>query len=619
MNLHYHSLIIVFVMAIMIPAAYATYTVDPALITTVQNYIDTSKTQVSQEKWTRALAGLGGASHENPMTAQEAQINAYKFDPNRWNPVIEAMISLQGVTVDKPAALVSAVQDYAAEAHVGSEHVDRWNRVLAALGSGTHDNPMTAAEAQTYADRGWKRWIPVVDTLTVLESQPQAAPQTEQAGQPPQWGQPPDPPQNAQQAPTRQERLAEARQIVQEMKSLVAELRQDLDEATAYVNTLDNKAPYTVSLGVVEYNLSIMKDRAISAERSLNSIRTGNYEYEFQLLVSDYNLILSAYVPDNIERLAPMLVLSEWEPKVQEMRDLSAQADAMMAEAREFVKKWDETPASYANAIEKAEKDHGALDMKYVDRTYGKFKNNPTSQILKQQMEGYEISFTASFDKMEDALETLLSTARQPSAREQCAQPGITCEWHDAPNDMQKKKYVYTDSYGSEIRITYFVSGEISSYTQFYPNSNQEEFQITYRDPYNTHGCSGQDWCRGYIETEKSWYPGGQAGANHVYYSPSATPRPDPNAPHPNIYKLQNSDGTWVVSITGLDPSNGKINNGTFYYPDGSPKWSISGGGNTVKCFPVGENLSHAGETCDASHDVKRYIQDIFPQFKGYY
>ena len=390
MNLHYHILIIVFVVAIMIPAAYATYTVDPALIMyPVQNYIDTSKTQVSQEKWTRALAGLGGVSHDNPMTAQEAQINAYKFDPNRWNPVIEAMISLQGVTVDKPAALVSAVQDYAAEAHVGSQHVDRWNRVLAALGSGTHDSPMTAAEAQTYADRAWKRWIPVVDTLTILELQAQAAPQTEQAGQPPQWGQPPDPPQNAQQlsvsivvrrhalAPTRQERLAEARQIVQEMKSLVAELRQDLDEATAYVNTLDNKAPYTVSLGVVEYNLSIMKDRAISAERSLNSIRTGNYEYEFQLLVSDYNLILSAYVPDNTERLAPMLVLSEWEPKVQEMRDLSAQADAMMAEAREFVKKWDETPASYAKAIEKAEKDHGALDMKYVDQNLWKIQEQP--------------------------------------------------------------------------------------------------------------------------------------------------------------------------------------------------------------------------------------------------
>ena len=116
--------------------------------------------------------GLAGATHENPMTAQEAQINAYKFDPNRWNPVIEAMATLQGVTVDKHAALIAAVQDYAAESNVGSEHVDRWNRVLAALGSGTHDSPMTAAESQEFADRGWKRWVPVVDALTVLESQP---------------------------------------------------------------------------------------------------------------------------------------------------------------------------------------------------------------------------------------------------------------------------------------------------------------------------------------------------------------------------------------------------------------------------------------------------------------
>ena len=150
----------------------SSYTIDPALIATVQGYVDTANNPTSKEKWTRALAGLGAVSnHSNPMTAQEAQINAYKFDPNRWNPVIYAMAALHNSTVDKPAALISAVQDYAAETHVGSEHVDRWNRVLAALGVGSHSSVMTAAEAQTYADNGWKRWVPVAEALQQIESQ----------------------------------------------------------------------------------------------------------------------------------------------------------------------------------------------------------------------------------------------------------------------------------------------------------------------------------------------------------------------------------------------------------------------------------------------------------------
>ena len=625
MSLHYHILIIVFVMAIMIPAAYATYTVDPALITTVQNYIDSSKTQVSQEKWTRALAGLGGVSHDNPMTAQEAQINAYKFDPNRWNPVIEAMISLQGVTVDKPAALISAVQDYAAEAHVGSQHVDRWNRVLAALGSGTHDNPMTAAEAQTYADRGWKRWIPVVDTLTVLELQPQAAPQTEQAGQPPQWEQPQNPqdsPQNAEQAPTRQERIAEAKQIIQEMKSIAAELRQDLDEATAYVNTLDNKAPYTTPLGIAKVDLSSVESKVRIVEGYLSHIMTqNNYESWFQDIVFNNKLVLTAFVPAINEQLAPILVLSEWEPKMQVMREISVQAHAMVAEAKEFVKKWDETPTSYANAIERAERLLLALDISTVDKTYERLKSNPTSSTWQHILQNYESSYPRNFAGLEETLETLLSTARQPTQQEQCNQSNVECEWSNDSNPS-RTQFTITDDDGIKTVISYWPSGEIQQYTAYYPNSAQMSVQINYFNPdvcTGTNGNPNWDRCRAYVDVEKSWYPNGQLGAENHYYSPLATTNVDRNAPHPNIYTLQDSDGIWVYSISGTNPTDGKINRGTFYYPDGSPKWNISSNGNTVKCFPVGENLSHAGETCDASHDVKRYIQDIFPQFKGYY
>ena len=55
-------------------------------------------------------------------------------------------------------------------------HVVRWNRVLLAFGwdvSPTSDSsiePMTAAEAQTYADRGWQRWVPVAKALRGIEA-----------------------------------------------------------------------------------------------------------------------------------------------------------------------------------------------------------------------------------------------------------------------------------------------------------------------------------------------------------------------------------------------------------------------------------------------------------------
>ena len=60
-------------------------------------------------------------------------------------------------------ALIAQVRGYAAETWKHPEHVDRWMRVLAAFGDDNGYTAMTAAEAQTYADRGWQRWVPVVD------------------------------------------------------------------------------------------------------------------------------------------------------------------------------------------------------------------------------------------------------------------------------------------------------------------------------------------------------------------------------------------------------------------------------------------------------------------------
>ncbi len=53
------------------------------------------------------------------------------------------------------------------------DHTDRWDRTLLAFGETVADTslePMTAAEAQEFADRGWTRWVEVAAALREIES-----------------------------------------------------------------------------------------------------------------------------------------------------------------------------------------------------------------------------------------------------------------------------------------------------------------------------------------------------------------------------------------------------------------------------------------------------------------
>ena len=84
--------------------------------------------------------------------------------------------------------LVGAVRHYIQEKteQGRTDSANRWRRVLAAFGAGYGkwydlrrgmmdnevfplDPPMTATEAQSYADKGWERWIPVAMVLWRLE------------------------------------------------------------------------------------------------------------------------------------------------------------------------------------------------------------------------------------------------------------------------------------------------------------------------------------------------------------------------------------------------------------------------------------------------------------------
>ena len=66
-------------------------------------------------------------------------------------------------------SLESDIQGYIGEQADGTPHVTRWKRVLATFGDDNGYTEMTATEAQTYADRGWTRWDPVVKAIECIE------------------------------------------------------------------------------------------------------------------------------------------------------------------------------------------------------------------------------------------------------------------------------------------------------------------------------------------------------------------------------------------------------------------------------------------------------------------
>ena len=81
------------------------------------------------------------------------------------------------------ASLETDIAGYISEQADGTPHVTRWKKVLAAFGNDNGYTEMTAAEALTYANRGWSRWDPVVEALTCLETagsvDPDPAPEDE--------------------------------------------------------------------------------------------------------------------------------------------------------------------------------------------------------------------------------------------------------------------------------------------------------------------------------------------------------------------------------------------------------------------------------------------------------
>ena len=153
---------------------------------------ETDKGEIHVDRWRRVLAALGVDNGYTPMPASEAQ-GYVDRGWTRWEPVAVALAEIEAAPepesepgtqpepetqpTTEPEAeacvspqLQSDVEGYSQETSGGEAHVERWLRVLRTFAGTANDSTiMLPAEARTYRDKGWARWIPVVAALECLE------------------------------------------------------------------------------------------------------------------------------------------------------------------------------------------------------------------------------------------------------------------------------------------------------------------------------------------------------------------------------------------------------------------------------------------------------------------
>ncbi|WP_420436411.1 hypothetical protein [Candidatus Poriferisodalis sp.] len=119
--------------------------------------------------------GQGGQPAVEEGDSQPAQDEGQPAQQDSQPAQEEPVVDPEPGPVCVSDALLADVEGYAAETwRKSADHVPRWSRVLAAFGQANSysANPMTASEAQTYADRSWgSRWVPVTAALQCLEAE----------------------------------------------------------------------------------------------------------------------------------------------------------------------------------------------------------------------------------------------------------------------------------------------------------------------------------------------------------------------------------------------------------------------------------------------------------------
>ena len=137
---------------------------------------DTAKATVSMASDGSKLTLTGVAEGTATVT-----VTAQDSDGNTASDAFEVSVA-QATQPEEPQApeqkdyseLIAKVREWRSDPQWvdNKTHTDRWDRVLLALGETVEDKtltPMTAAEAQTYADRGWARWVEVAKALKEIE------------------------------------------------------------------------------------------------------------------------------------------------------------------------------------------------------------------------------------------------------------------------------------------------------------------------------------------------------------------------------------------------------------------------------------------------------------------
>ena len=123
-----------------------------------------------------AIATASVASDGSALTLSGAAegtatitVTAQDTDGDRVSDAFEAPVAKQY------ASLIAKMYQWRNDPCCVSDqaHTDRWDRTLLTFGETVSDttlSPMTATEAQTYADRGWSRWVEVAAALRELEN-----------------------------------------------------------------------------------------------------------------------------------------------------------------------------------------------------------------------------------------------------------------------------------------------------------------------------------------------------------------------------------------------------------------------------------------------------------------
>ena len=141
----------------------------------VENYVlETYNGDAHVARWQRVLNAFAG--NDGGMSGVEARFMATLFSANRWEPAAKAIECLEEARGkdNTYAELIAKMYEWRYDTRYVSykSHTNRWDRALLAFGESVSDSslePMTAADAQVFADRGWSRWVEVAKALWKIE------------------------------------------------------------------------------------------------------------------------------------------------------------------------------------------------------------------------------------------------------------------------------------------------------------------------------------------------------------------------------------------------------------------------------------------------------------------